>query len=94
MGLRSREVTPRIDGSRVALLAGCRTPFARAGTSYRDLTAVDLGKACVRELIERSEIDPAAVDVVAMGQVIPRSAPNLARVVLGAGLLPQCPPTA
>src|SRR3990172_9027766 len=68
--------------------AGCRPPFARAGTSSRDLTAVDLAKACVRELIERSEIDPAAVDLVAMGQVIPSvKAPNLAReVVLGAGL--------
>ena len=72
----------------MALLAGCRTPFARAGTSYRDLTAVDLGKACVRELIERTEVDPTRVDLVVMGQVIPSvKAPNLAReVVLGAGL--------
>ena len=54
---------------------------------YRDLTAVDLAKACVRELVERTEIDPASVETVAMGQVIPSvKAPNLAReVVLGDG---------
>ena len=73
---------------RAAIVAGCRTPFARAGSVYRDLTAIDLAKACVRELIERSEIDPAWVETVAMGQVVASpKAPNLAReVVLGAGL--------
>ncbi|HEX6737550.1 MAG TPA: acetyl-CoA C-acyltransferase, partial [Vicinamibacteria bacterium] len=60
----------------------------KAGGEYRDLTALDLAKACVRELIERSEVDPQAVDTVVMGQVIPSvQAPNLGReVVLGTGL--------
>ena len=73
---------------RVAIVAGCRTPFARSGTAYRDLTAVDLGKACVRELVERSEIDTAVLGSVVMGQVVPSvKAPNLAReVALGASL--------
>jgi acetyl-CoA acyltransferase len=73
---------------RVGIIAGCRTPFAKALGVYRDLTALDLAKACVRELIERSEADPAAIGIVAMGQVIPSvKAPNLGReVVLGAGL--------
>jgi len=77
----------------VALIAGCRTPFAKAGTVYRDLTAVDLARACVRELVERSEADPAWIDTVVMGQVIPSvAAPNLAReVVLGNGLPPSIP---
>jgi acetyl-CoA acyltransferase len=72
----------------VALIAGCRTPFAKAGTVYRDLTAVDLARSCVRELVERSEVDPGGIDTVIMGQVIPSvAAPNLAReVVLGTGL--------
>jgi acetyl-CoA acyltransferase len=69
-------------------VAGCRTPFAKANTVYRDLTALDLARACVRELVERAEIDPESVGVVAMGQVIPSvQAPNLAReVVLSTGL--------
>jgi acetyl-CoA acyltransferase len=78
---------------RVAVLAGCRTPFARSGTVFRDLSAVELGKACVRELLERSEVDPAGVGAVVMGQVVPSvRAPNLAREVgLGAGLPKEVP---
>jgi acetyl-CoA acyltransferase len=73
---------------RVAIVAGCRTPFARSGSAFRELSAVDLGVACVRELVERTEIDPGWVELVAMGQVVASpKAPNLAReVVLGAGL--------
>jgi acetyl-CoA acyltransferase len=80
-------------GGRVAIAAGCRTPFAKAGTVYRDLTAVDLATACVRELVERAEVDAAWVDTVVMGQVIPSvKAPNLAReVVLRVGLPPAVP---
>jgi acetyl-CoA acyltransferase len=78
---------------RVALIGGCRTPFAKAGTVYRDLTALDLAKSCVRELLERSEVDPAMVETVVMGQVIPSvKAPNLGReVALGTCLPPGTP---
>lgn len=86
-------MSPAVNGGRVAILAGCRTPFAKAATVYRDLTAVDLAKACVRELVERTEIDPGWVQTVVMGQVIPSvKAPNLAReVVLGTGLPASVP---
>ena len=68
------------NGTRVAVIAGCRTPFAKASTVYRDLSAVDLARICVRELLERSEAEPGWVDTVIMGQVIPSvRAPNLAR---------------
>jgi acetyl-CoA acyltransferase len=77
-----------IEPRRVAIIAGCRTPFARAGTAFRDLTAVDLGKACVRELVEHTDVDPGLIGSLVMGQVIPSvKAPNLAREVgLGTGL--------
>ena len=73
---------------RVAIVAGCRTPFVRSGTLFRDLAAVDLGKLCVRELLERTEVDPASIGTLVMGQVVPSvKAPNLGREVsLGAGL--------
>ncbi|HXB57346.1 MAG TPA: acetyl-CoA C-acyltransferase FadI [Vicinamibacteria bacterium] len=82
-----------MNDGRVAVVAGCRTPFAKAGTAYRELTAVDLGKACLRELLERTEVDPAWIDTVVMGQVIPSvKAPNLGReVALGTGLPPGVP---
>jgi len=78
---------------RVAVIAGCRTPFARSGTALRDLSAVDLGKACVRELLERSEVDLASIGAVVMGQVVPSvHAPNLAREVgLSVGLPKEVP---
>jgi len=79
--------------NRVAVVAGLRTPFAKAGTAFADLTALDLARACVRELIERSEVDPAWVGTVVMGQVIPSAkAPNLGReTALGVGLPPGVP---
>ncbi len=82
-----------MNNGRVAIVAGCRTPFAKAGTVYRDLTAVDLGKVCVRELVERTEVDPALVGTVVLGQVIPSAkAPNIAREVgLGTGLPLEIP---
>ena len=82
-----------MNSRRVAIVAGCRTPFARSGTAYRDLTALDLAKACLRELIERTELDPAAIDSVVMGQVVPSvKAPNLGReAALGAGVPKSVP---
>jgi acetyl-CoA acyltransferase len=73
---------------RVAIVAGLRTPFAKQGTAYRDLSALDLGKLVVSELLQRSEIDPKEVGLVVYGQVIPSlAAPNIAReIVLGTGM--------
>jgi acetyl-CoA acetyltransferase len=31
------------------------------------VSAIELGKACVRELLERSEVDPASIGAVVMG---------------------------
>ncbi len=73
---------------RVAIVAGLRTPFVKQGTAYRDLSALDLGKIVVSELLERTELDPAEVDLLVYGQVVPSlSAPNIAReIVLGTQL--------
>ncbi len=76
---------------RVAIVAGCRTPFARSGTVLKDLGAVELARLAARELIDRTEIPPAEVDEVVFGQVVPSVlAPNVAREV---SLLPQLPRT-
>jgi acetyl-CoA acyltransferase len=79
--------------SRVAIIGGCRTPFAKSGTVYRELTALELAKVCARELVERSGIDAGWLGTVVMGQVVPSvKAPNLAReVALGIGLDPGVP---
>ncbi|HXV90180.1 MAG TPA: acetyl-CoA C-acyltransferase [Gemmatimonadales bacterium] len=77
------------DGRRVVVIAGCRTPFCRSGTALKDARAVELARYATRELLERTDLDPAAVDEVVFGQVVPSAlAPNLAREV---SLLPQFP---
>jgi acetyl-CoA acyltransferase len=78
---------------RVAVVAGCRTPFARAGTAFQDMSAVELGTIAVRELIGRSGIDSALVDELVYGTVVPSVlAPNVAREVgLASGLPPTVP---
>ncbi len=78
---------------RVAVIRGVRTPFAKSGTHYGHLSALDLGKMAVTELIQRSGIDPSEVQEVVFGNVIPSvKAPNIAReIVLGTGLPPKIP---
>jgi acetyl-CoA acyltransferase len=73
---------------RVAVVRGLRTPFAKSGTHYARLSALDLGKLVVAELVERAGIDPATVQELIFGNVIPSvKAPNIAReIILGTGL--------
>ena len=73
---------------RVAVVRGIRTPFAKSGTHFGHLSALDLGKLAVTELIQRSGIDPASVQELIFGNVIPSvKAPNIAReIILGTGL--------
>ncbi len=58
-------------GRRTAIVAGLRTPFLKAGTEFRDLSAVELGAQVVNELLVRSGLDPKLVDAVIFGQVVP-----------------------
>jgi acetyl-CoA acyltransferase len=83
-----RAIEPRKDLSRVAVVAGLRTPFAKMGTAYKSLSALDLAKLAVRELIERTELPKAEIDAVVFGQVVPSLVgPNIAReLVLGLDL--------
>ena len=76
-------------GRRVAIVAGVRTPFARAGTVLKDLSAIDLGKRCVAELIQRTDLEGGLVEAIVYGTVVPSVvAPNIAREV---SLMPMLP---
>ncbi len=75
----------------MAVVDGVRTPFVRAGTAFKRLSAIELGKLAVAELLSRSAIDPAAVDLLVFGTVVPNVlAPNIAREV---ALHPRFPKT-
>jgi acetyl-CoA acetyltransferase family protein len=73
---------------RVAIVAGARTPFVRAGKAFASLTPSTLAKYAVRGLLERHEVDPKGIDAIAFGAVVAeRGKPNLAReIVFEAGL--------
>jgi acetyl-CoA acyltransferase len=80
-------------GRRVAIIDGCRTPFAKSNSDFANVTAVELGKAAVRELIARTEIDVELIDHVIYGTVVQSvQEPNIAReVTLGSGIPPRVP---
>ncbi|HTY32070.1 acetyl-CoA C-acetyltransferase [Mycobacterium sp.] len=65
-----------------------RTPIGRYGGMFKSLTAVDLGVAALRGLLERTGISPEAVEDVILGHCYPSSeAPAIGRVVaLDSGL--------
>ncbi len=75
-----------------AIIAGCRTPFARAGSVFTDLTAIELGKVAVREALGRSGLKGERVDHLIYGTVVHNTqAPNIAREV-GLAVLPKTVP--
>src|SRR5258705_1219946 len=77
------------NGRRVAVIAGCRTPFCKAGTAIKDAGGVDLARHAARELIEPTNLDGGDVAEVIFGQVVPSAlVPNVGREV---SLLPQLP---
>jgi acetyl-CoA acetyltransferase family protein len=73
---------------RVAVVAGARTPFAKAGQAFAPLGPLALARHAVRGLLDRHDVDPKGIDAMAFGAVVPEPGkPNLAReIVLETGL--------
>ncbi|EUA75331.1 thiolase, N-terminal domain protein [Mycobacterium xenopi 4042] len=65
-----------------------RTPIGRYGGMFKSLSAVDLGVAALKGLLDRTQIAPESVQDVILGHCYPSSeAPAIGRVVaLDAGL--------
>src|SRR5262245_1696372 len=74
--------------NRVAIVAGARTPFVKAGKAFASLGPLALAKHAVRGLLERHHVDAGGVEAIAFGAVVPEPGkPNLAReIVLEMGL--------
>jgi acetyl-CoA acetyltransferase family protein len=72
----------------VAIVAGARTPFAKAGKAFAKLGPLALARHAVRGLVERHDVDPVGIEAITYGVVVPEPGkPNLAReIVLEAGL--------
>jgi len=67
--------------SSVVFLSGVRTGFGAFGGALKDLSATELGALAGRGALDRSGVEPAAVDHVVFGNVLQTSAdaPYLAR---------------
>ncbi len=78
---------------RIVIAGGVRTAYVKAGTVFKDLTAVDLGRLAISELVARTGIDPGEVDSVIVGNVAqPPEAVNVGRVIgLYAGIPENVP---
>jgi acetyl-CoA C-acetyltransferase len=72
----------------VVICEPVRTPIGRYGGALKRLGAAELGEIALRGLLERTELDVAAIDDVVLGNCYPSSeAPAIGRVVaLNAGL--------
>ena len=74
---------------KTAIVAGSRTPFARSGSVFADLSAIDLGKSAVRDALARSGLSGDRVDHLVYGTVVHDTrSPNIAREV-GLAVLPK-----
>lgn len=75
---------------RVAIVAGVRSPFCRANGAFNDIEVDDLAASVVRELINRSGIDPQLIDEFILGNVIePPNASNVGRVIAVKAGIPE-----
>lgn len=75
---------------KVAIIDGIRTPFIKFQTDFNYLSAQELGRIAVRELIERNDFDLRQLDEVIIGCVgQPADAANIARVVALLAGIPQ-----
>ncbi|HJR93489.1 MAG TPA: acetyl-CoA C-acyltransferase FadI [Acidimicrobiia bacterium] len=79
-----------VNGRRVAIVDGLRTPFAKSGTDLRSVSTLGMASILVAELLARSGLDPAVVDRVVYGSVVQDLAsPNIAREIVLATALPD-----
>ena len=77
-------------GRRVAIVAGGRTPFMRAGKTFKDLGPLKLACHAVRSLLERHRVDRSGIEAIAYGVVVPEPRrPNLAREIVFETGLPK-----
>ena len=75
---------------RVAIIGGARTPFVKAGTTFKQYSPLDLSVHAVNGLLERQSLDPEAVDELVHGIVaVDPRVPQMAREVVFSSELPS-----
>lgn len=78
---------------RVAIVAGVRTPFAKAGSELKKTSAVHLGVTSLTDTLARAEINPKEIDEVVFGNAgTPADAANISRVIALRSGVPESVP--
>ena len=78
---------------KVVIVEGLRTPYIKAGTDFKHLSAVELGRVALKELIEKTDIEPSLLDEVIRGNVSqPVDSANPSRVIALRAQIPQSVP--
>jgi len=82
-----------MNNKNIVIIDGCRTPFLRSGTDFKDLMSYQLGQFAIRGLLNKTGIDPSDVDSVIYGTTISQvKTGNVAReAAITAGILPKTP---
>ena len=77
----------------VVIVGGARTAIGRHGGAFKTITAQDLAARVIKEVLNRTKLDPALIDDVILGCIGQSSdAPNIGRVAaLMAGIPKEVP---
>src|SRR5437899_2592539 len=75
------------------IVAGARTPIGKFGGGFKDLAAVDLGGAAIKESVRRAGVSPEQIEYVLMGQVLQAGAGQITarQAAIKAGLPKEVP---
>jgi acetyl-CoA C-acetyltransferase len=75
------------------IVAGARAPIGKFGGGFKDLAAVDLGGAAIREAVTRAGVSPEQVEYVLMGQVLQAGAGQITarQAAIKAGIPKEVP---
>ncbi len=87
--MANRQQLTAPNGDRIAIVAGLRTPFAKQASYFHGISALDMGKMVVQELLNKYSLNPQEVELLVYGQVVQMpKAPNIAREIALATSLP------
>lgn len=77
---------------RAVIIEGRRTPFARSLGALEDASSLELGRMAVAGLLAETRVDPAAIEMLVAGRVVPDPhTSNVAReIVLGTDIPDSC----
>ena len=79
--------------TRSVIVAGARTPIGKFAGGLKDLKAVDLGAAAIREALRRAGVPADQIDYVIMGQVLQAGAGQITarQAAVAAGIPKEVP---